>query len=96
MDEVIHVLGDGGVVVVLRVEGGGLVVVDAHGGERAADGEGLLQLQVGPLDVILGVCAVQESHHTGAKMEGVRITCQSELQGKQEPLHRSISLHPNP
>ena len=48
--------GDGGVVMVVRVEGGGLVVVDAQRGEGAREHEGLLQLQLSPLDVVSGAC----------------------------------------
>ena len=48
--------GDGGVVMVVRVEGCGLVVMDAQGSQGAREHEGLLQLQLSPLDVISGSC----------------------------------------
>ena len=48
--------GNGCIVMVLRVEGGSLVVMDAQGGESAREDEGFLQLQLGPLDVIRCAC----------------------------------------
>ena len=48
--------GNGGIVMVVRVEGCGLVVVDAQGGQGAREHEGLLQLQLSPLDVVSGAC----------------------------------------
>ena len=41
---------------VVRVEGCGLVVVDAQGGQGASEHEGLLQLQLSPLDVVSSSC----------------------------------------
>ena len=57
--------------VIVRVEGRGLIVMDAQRVEGARKHEGLLHLQLGPLDVIGGACTamlVFLSRENAAKM----------------------------